>query len=133
MKDAAGSATRYTVDVEAAKDMPVGQLFSALDSSAGGLTGVEAKNRLALCGPNALEEKKRGVLKEIFHFFWGPIPWMIEVAALLSLIASDFNDFYIIMFMLLFNAMIGFWEEHKANNALDALKKGLALQARVLR
>lgn len=121
------------VDVEEAKKMELDALFSALESSASGLSSAEAESRLESCGPNALEEQKRNPLREVFKFFWGPIPWMIEAAALLSLIADDFNDFYIILFMLIFNALIGFWEEHKANNALDALKKGLALKARALR
>lgn len=127
------SAVPYTVDVEAAKTMKQEDLFAKLESSASGLSAAEAGKRLTQCGPNSLEEKKRDPLLEIFKYFWGPIPWMIEAAALLSLIARDFNDFYIILFMLVFNGLIGFWEEHKANNALDALKKGLALQARVLR
>jgi H+-transporting ATPase len=97
------------------------------------LTAQEASSRLQACGINAIVEEKKKPLKELFKFFWGPIPWMIESAAVLSLIAEDSRDFAIIMFMLIFNALLGFWEERKAGNALDALKKGLALKARVLR
>src|SRR5207244_13589885 len=59
--------------------------------------------------------------------------WMIEAAALMALIVGDWGDLTIITSLLLFNALLGFWEEHEASNALDALKNSLALKARVLR
>jgi H+-transporting ATPase len=58
---------------------------------------------------------------------------MIEAAALMALIVRDWGDFTIISALLLFNALLGFWEERVASNALDALKNSLALKARVLR
>ena len=50
-------------------------------------------------------------------YFWGPIPWMIEGAAVLSCAAQHWEDFTIILVMLALNAGVGFWEEHKADNA----------------
>jgi hypothetical protein len=58
---------------------------------------------------------------------------MIEAAALVALIVGDWGDLTIISSLLLFNTLLGFWEEHEASNALDALKNSLALKARVLR
>jgi H+-transporting ATPase len=58
---------------------------------------------------------------------------MIEAAASMALVVGDWGDFTIIVLLLLFNALLGFWEEHEASNALDALKNSLALKARVLR
>ncbi len=58
---------------------------------------------------------------------------MIEAAALMAFIVGDWGDFTIITSLLLFNAVLGFWEEHEASNALDALKSSLALKARALR
>lgn len=98
-----------------------------------GLTTTESKTRLAKYGPNALEEKKKSDLKAFLAYFWGPIPWMIEAAALMALVVQDWGDFVIISALLLFNAVLGFWEEHEASNALDALKSSLALKARTLR
>jgi H+-transporting ATPase len=98
-----------------------------------GLTEQEAQERLKNYGPNALEVKSTSALYKFLGYFWGPIPWMIEVAAILSAIVGHWEEFIIIMVLLAFNAIIGFWEEHKAENALAALKKGLALKARVLR
>lgn len=111
----------------------VDQIFSELSSSMDGLTSEEIRKRLEKYGPNALIEKKVNPLLKILGYFWGPIPWMIEVAALLSAIVGRWADFIIIIVLLLFNAAIGFFEEHKAANALEALKSQLALKARALR
>src|SRR5437667_1210509 len=98
-----------------------------------GLNPSDLQERLSKYGPNALAEEKKSALSAFFVYFWGPIPWMIEAAALMALVVKDWGDFTIIASLLLFNALLGFWEEHQASNALDALKSSLALKARVLR
>src|SRR5437762_11289601 len=98
-----------------------------------GLNSVELQERLSKYGPNALPEEKKSALSAFIAYFWGPIPWMIEAAALMALIVGDWGDLTIISSLLLFNALLGFWEEHEASNALDALKNSLALKARALR
>jgi H+-transporting ATPase len=116
-----------------AKEKSPEDLFSLLASSTKGLSTAEAQNRLAQYGPNALEEKKTHPLLQFLSYFWGPIPWMIEVAAVLSALVKHWADLIIIVSLLVFNAVIGFWEEHEAADALEALKEQLALKARVLR
>jgi H+-transporting ATPase len=111
----------------------VEDLFSRLDSSPEGLKGADAEARLEQYGPNSLEEKKINPALKFLGYFWGPIPGMIEIAAILSAIVRHWEDFTIIIVLLFFNALVGFWQERKADNALDALKKQLALKARVLR
>ena len=98
-----------------------------------GLTQEEAASRLKQDGPNAIEEKHISPLKRFLTFLWGPIPWMIEIAAVLSAVVRHWEDFVIIFFMLALNAVVGFWEEFKADNEIEALKKNLALHSRVLR
>src|SRR2546423_13404722 len=98
-----------------------------------GLTEGEVQTRLKTCGSNALVEKQKSTLAALAGYFWAPIPWMIEAAALMAFVVGDWGDFAIITSLLLFNALLGFWEEHEASNALDALKSSLALKARVLR
>ncbi len=98
-----------------------------------GLTSEEARARLAQYGPNALEEHRTSPLRRLLGYFWGPIPWMIEVAAVLSALVQHWVDFAIIVALLIFNAAVGFWQEYTAGNAVEALKKQLALRARVLR
>ncbi len=58
---------------------------------------------------------------------------MIEAAAILSAILNRWDDFVIIFLLLLMNGVVGFWQEHKADNAIELLKKRLAPSARVLR
>jgi H+-transporting ATPase len=72
------------------------------------------------------------VLKYL-SYFWGPIPWMIEIAAVLSAVVQHWADFGIIAALLVMNAVVGFWEEFQAGNAIAALKKNFALNARVKR
>ncbi len=109
-------------------------LFREFDSSPDtGLSEQEAQRRLERYGPNALEEKRASPLLKFLGYFWGPIPWMIEVAAVLSAAVRHWTDLVIIVVLLVFNAVVGFWQEYKAGNAVDALKKSLALRSRALR
>jgi len=98
-----------------------------------GLSKSEAERRLERYGYNAIDEKKESLGHRIFRRFWGPIPWMIEVAALLSAMVQKWEDFIIILIMLLVNAGLDFMQEHRALNALKALKAKMDLQVTVLR
>ena len=98
-----------------------------------GLSAAEAAQRLAQCGPNALAEEKKNQWLIFGKYFWGPMPWMIEAAALMSIVVKDWVDFVIIMVLLLFNAVLGYWHERQAASALDALKGALAQEAQALR
>jgi len=98
-----------------------------------GLTSEEAAKRLEEYGPNALKEQHTTLLQRLIRYFWGPIPWMIEAAAILSAVLKDWDDFAIISLMLLINAGISYWQEAKAEDAINVLKKQLAPVARVLR
>ncbi len=115
------------------KSIPLQELQKKLESSPNGLTVAEAKKRLTQYGPNELEEKKTNLFLKFLTYFWGPIPWMIEAAVILSALAQHWPDFGIILVLLLANATIGFWEEREAGNAIAALKAKLAVKARVKR
>lgn len=104
-----------------------------LGTSLEGLSADDVHQRLQKYGPNALAEKKVSPILQFLSYFWGPIPWMIEVALVLSAIVKHWADLIIILVLLVFNAVIGFWQEHQASNAVEALKKQLALKARVKR
>ena len=98
-----------------------------------GLSEEEAKKRLEKYGLNEITEKKINPILKFLSYFWGPIPWMIEIAIVLSALIQHWEDFWIIFALLLLNAVVGFWQEHKADNAIELLKQKLALEARVLR
>ena len=115
------------------KSLPMPELQAKLGSSADGLSQAEARKRLTQYGPNEIEEKKTNPFLKFLTYFWGPIPWMIEVAVILSGVVRHWPDFFIILLLLLANAVVGFWEEHQAGNAIAALKAKLAIKARVKR
>jgi H+-transporting ATPase len=115
------------------KSLSMPELEKKLASSPNGLSQAEAKKRLTQYGPNEIEEKKTNPFLKFLTYFWGPIPWMIEVAVILSGAARHWPDFFIILLLLVANAVVGFWEERQAGNAIAALRAKLAIKARVKR
>jgi H+-transporting ATPase len=115
------------------KSLPLPELQARLGSSPDGISQVEAQKRLAQYGPNEIEEKKTNPFLKFLTYFWGPIPWMIEAAVILSALVRHWPDFFIILVLLLANAAVGFWEEYQAGNAIAALKAKLAIRARIRR
>jgi H+-transporting ATPase len=115
------------------KSLPMSAVEQKLGSSPQGLTQAEAQKRLTQYGPNEIEEKKVNPLLKFLSYFWGPIPWMIEIAVILSGVVRHWPDFFIILLLLVANAVVGFWEEREAGNAIAALKAKLAIKARVKR
>ncbi len=122
-----------TIDPKEVEKTPIPELMKLLASKEQGLSESEAKERLGQYGYNEIAEKKARPFLKLLGYFWGPIPWMIEVAAILSLVVRHWADFIIIAVLLGFNAAVGFWQEYKAGNAVEALKKQLALKTRALR
>ncbi|RLA20240.1 MAG: metal-transporting ATPase, partial [Gammaproteobacteria bacterium] len=90
-------------------------VYISLATSSKGLTSADAKERLDKYGRNELVDQEISNLMKFLAFFWGPIAWMIEAAALLSLLMQHWADFSIIMVLLLYNAISGFWQELKAS------------------
>ncbi|HEV2398201.1 MAG TPA: plasma-membrane proton-efflux P-type ATPase [Candidatus Sulfotelmatobacter sp.] len=127
---ASGTPPNHWPDL--AKD-PIQSVQSQLGTTSEGLTQSEAQARLLKYGYNELPEERTSPLLKFLSYFWGPIPWMIEVAAILSAVVRHWEDFVIILTLLLMNAGVGFWEEFQAGNAVAALKAKLALHARVKR
>ena len=115
------------------KDETVSNTFNKLSSSEKGLTDEEARKRLDRFGRNELVERKRHPAVEFLRHFWGPIPFMIMVALALSAAVGHWEEFIIISVLLITNAVVGFYQERKAGNAIELLKKKLAPEARALR
>jgi H+-transporting ATPase len=115
------------------KDLPVAELLKNLKSSPDGLTKAEAQQRIEKYGYNELPEKKENTLLKFLAYFWGPIPIMILVAAILSAVLRHWPDLGVILALLIINAIVGFREEHQAGNAIAALKNKLAVHANAKR
>jgi len=115
------------------KSVPMPELEATLGSSPDGLSQAEVQKRLLQYGPNEIEEKEINPFLKFLSYFWGPIPWMIEAAIILSAVARHWPDFGIILVLLLANGVVGFWEERQAGSAITALKARLAIKARVKR
>jgi H+-transporting ATPase len=115
------------------KSLSMSALQAKLGSTPDGLSEAEAKKRLTQYGPNEIAEKKTNEFLKFLTYFWGPIPWMIEAAVILSGVVRHWLDFFIILLLLCSNAVVGFWEEHQAGDAIEALKAKLAINARAKR
>jgi H+-transporting ATPase len=113
--------------------MPLPDVEKELGASPNGLSQAEAQKRLTQYGPNELKEKKTNKLLKFLTYFWGPIPWMIEAAVVLSGVVRHWPDFFIILILLFSNAVVGFWEENQAGDAIAALRAKLAVKATVKR
>jgi len=109
------------------------ETLAALSSSAAGLSGEEARTRLAAVGPNAVEEARAHPLAAFARKFWGLSAWMIELIVLVALLLHKWADLYVALALLVINAMLGFLQEHRATVAVAALRRQLQVTARVLR
>eukprot|EP00466_Bigelowiella_natans_P001954 jgi/Bigna1/142195/aug1.68_g16903 len=104
-----------------------------------GLTAEEAMNRLTKFGYNELPEKEESVILKFLSFFWGPMPCMIWLAAIVELIqclsgrSSHWPDFGVLLGLQFINGTVAFFEEHNAGNAIAALKNSLKPKANVKR
>ncbi|MCP3944338.1 MAG: plasma-membrane proton-efflux P-type ATPase [Desulfobacteraceae bacterium] len=122
------------IDCDGAKSCKNEDLIKKLSSDmVNGLSSEAVLARRNECGYNEISEKKESLFIKFLKNFWGPIPWMIEVAIILSIINQDWKDVAIIGFLLIINVCVEFLQEFKAGNAIEALKKRLASTARVLR
>lgn len=123
----------HHIRAEKAEKMDLQAIFDLLQATGSGLSITEAATRLNQFGPNTLQENKTPLWKKFLSYFWGPIPWMIEIALLLSLLLADWADTVLIALLLVVNGGIRFYEEYKADSAIALLKNKLAKQVQVLR
>ena len=124
---------KQAIDVQEAKDIKASELIEKLSSSPNGLQSEEAQKRYNEYGYNEIIEEQVNPFIKFLKFFWGPIPWMIEIALIISLSIQHWEEFTVILILLLINGCVGFYQEYKADNAIDLLKEKLAYHVHVLR
>jgi H+-transporting ATPase len=98
-----------------------------------GLTTEQARGRLAQYGLNTVAEEKRNLFLALLRQFWAPVPWMLEATIVLELILDKRLEALIIGILLVFNAGLSLFQEKRAHDALDLLRRRLVIEARVLR
>ncbi|MCL4420827.1 MAG: plasma-membrane proton-efflux P-type ATPase [Candidatus Thermoplasmatota archaeon] len=115
------------------KKLTIDETLAKLSASVDGLTSAEAGKRITEYGKNEVSEKKKNPVFSFLRKFWAPVPWMLEVAIILTYVLHKFLDMYIIAFLLVFNGIIAFTQEKRAENAVELLKQRLNVKARVRR
>jgi len=100
---------------------------------AGGLTSAEAARRLATDGPNALPEVRPNRLMSLVGKFWAPIPWLLELAVVLEVVLGDYVQSLVFAILLIFNAVLAFAQEGRAQEAVELLRTRLTVMAKVRR
>ncbi|MHB8313924.1 MAG: HAD-IC family P-type ATPase, partial [Candidatus Dormibacteria bacterium] len=104
-----------------------------MNSVVAGLTGAEAARRLAANGPNAIPEVRPDRVRMLAGKFWAPVPWLLELAVLLELVLGDYVQSLVFAVLLIFNAVLAFAQEGRAQQAVELLRQRLTVTARVRR
>lgn len=120
-------------DTRSYQDKSQAAVLKQLNTTTDGLTSNEAKKRLAQYGPNAIPEQKRNNLLDFSKRYWGPMPWLLELAIVLTLILGHDTESIIIFVLLTINAVIGFVQSNNSQKAVALLKKKLEIMATVRR
>lgn len=114
--------------------LTVGETFEKLGAPEGGLSRDEAEKRLERFGLNRLPEGE-GIsrLKILLHQFANPLIYMLIVAGVVTVLLQEFKDTAMIFGIIILNAIIGYFQEFKAEESVRALKKIMVDRARVMR
>jgi len=114
--------------------LPAERVYEALGSAPEGLTAAEARARLERYGPNTIREsKKRPLIYALLANFTNIMALLLWAAAALSFIAGQPQLAWAILAVIVINAAFSFWQEYKAEKAIQALRKLLPTYARVIR
>lgn len=122
------------LEQEQLKSKTIVELIVLLESNQEtGLSSNESDARSKIFGFNEIPEKKTNQFMLFAKKFWGPSAWMIEAIAALSLFLHKNSDFYVSFGLLIINAVIGFFQERRAQQVVKMLQSKLLIQTRALR
>lgn len=105
----------------------------ALDIAPKGLSSDEAHVRLRRDGSNAMPDTSVHPLRNALSKFWAPVPWLLEASIVLEIVLHKEYEAAVILGLLVFNAVLAYFQESRAQATLAALKSRLALNASVQR
>jgi len=109
------------------------EAMKILETTPDGLSSEEAEKRIKAFGYNEIAETKRRPFLEFFKRYWGPMPWLLEFAIVLTVILKHYTESGIIFLLLTINAVIGYVQSQNSQKAVNLLKKKLEIKAKVLR
>jgi Ca2+-transporting ATPase len=110
------------------------EVFKRFQTSEEGLSEAQAKKHLETYGPNTIAEKKETNRLQIFiRQFTSPLIYILLIAALVTFLLQSYTDTGVILTVVVFNAIIGFIQEFKAEESMRALKRLMVPKAKVLR
>lgn len=115
------------------KKLSLQETLNILKTSEDGLSADDVKNRLKIYGFNEIKDAKKNPLLQFLHRYWGPMPWLLELAMVLSILLKHYFESIVIFVLLTVNAIIGFLKSRNSQKAVELLKKRLKIKARVLR
>jgi len=115
------------------QEASIEETIRLLETSPNGLTQSEAQKRIGRFGRNEVVEKEKNPVLDFLSHYWGPMPWLLESAMVLSYVLGHYLELVVVFGLLTLNAIIGFVHTRSSRRALGLLKKRLAVKARVLR
>ncbi|MCL4385381.1 MAG: plasma-membrane proton-efflux P-type ATPase [Cyanobacteria bacterium] len=115
------------------KDIPINKTVAILETSLKGLSEEEAKKRISLFGYNEVKKQLKNPVTEFLSHYWGPMPWLLELTMILSGFLGHYTELIIIFVLLTINAVIGFINNRKSQNAIKFLEQKLSIKTKILR
>jgi plasma-membrane proton-efflux P-type ATPase len=109
------------------------EAMGLLKTNADGLSAEEVKKRLKEFGYNEITEAKKNPLLQFLRRYWGPMPWLLELSMVLTVLLKHYFESIIIFTLLTVNAVIGFYQSRGSQKAVELLKKRLEIKTKVLR
>ena len=115
------------------KTMPFEDALRELGSVLEGLSEAEVEKRLKTYGRNEVASRKKNPILEFLSRFWGPMPWLLELAIVLAVFLGHDLEAFIIAILIVTNAIIGYLHSRSSQKSLELLKERLAVNAVVRR
>jgi len=115
------------------KGISIDDTLRTLDTSMDGLSQQEALSRLERLGPNRIVKERENPIIEFLSHYWGPTPWLLEIAIVLAYFLGHYIEALLIFVLLTINVVIGTLHIRSSRKALGLLEKRLAIKAKVMR